>query len=392
METIKRKSGDRYREMIWINSKPIKSPLFKRKTDARDWKAKQLTLKAQQEILGDSTNLFSKRTLESYAGEWLNIRGPKLQRKSIEAYESYLRLHVNPNVGIMDLKKITRKDIEKLQSKLLEKLSPKRTNCIIIFLTSILEDAVENGFIQKNPAKGVETVKADPPSEAFWSMTDINAFILATEDHDETLCDLVLFALNTGLRRGELAALEWDVIFFNLKTAHIFRTRDQVEQKQRTKTALKRAIPLNTIAMKILEKRFAKRIPGTNHVFTEIDGSLIDIHHLYRRFGSSQDRARISNKIKFHDTRSTFATHFMMNGGDVYQLQKILGHTKIDMTMRYAKFSPQYLQDAVSDFTLGGDLKQFNHILTTARSSEENVHMLKRDRKVNEVEILEAKQ
>lgn len=48
-----------------------------------------------------------------------------------------------------------------------------------------------------------------------------------------------------------------------------------------------------------------------------------------------------------HVLRHTFASHFMMNGGNILVLQKILGHTDIKMTMRYAHFSPDHLEDAV---------------------------------------------
>ncbi len=48
-----------------------------------------------------------------------------------------------------------------------------------------------------------------------------------------------------------------------------------------------------------------------------------------------------------HVLRHTFASHFMMNGGNILVLQKILGHSTIAMTMRYAHFSPDHLEDAV---------------------------------------------
>ncbi len=48
-----------------------------------------------------------------------------------------------------------------------------------------------------------------------------------------------------------------------------------------------------------------------------------------------------------HVLRHTFASHFMMNGGNILVLQRILGHTDIKMTMRYAHFSPNHLEDAL---------------------------------------------
>jgi integrase len=51
--------------------------------------------------------------------------------------------------------------------------------------------------------------------------------------------------------------------------------------------------------------------------------------------------------ITFHDLRHTFASHFIMNGGNILALQRILGHTSLAMTMRYAHLAPDHLQDAV---------------------------------------------
>lgn len=55
----------------------------------------------------------------------------------------------------------------------------------------------------------------------------------------------------------------------------------------------------------------------------------------------------ITNKIRFHDLRHSFASNYMMNGGNVFDLQKILGHTDIKMTMRYAHFTPEHLQGSI---------------------------------------------
>ena len=72
----------------------------------------------------------------------------------------------------------------------------------------------------------------------------------------------------------------------------------------------------------------------------------------YKEFlDSHSDEIRYLN---FHALRHTFATHFMMNGGNIITLQKILGHSKIEQTMNYAHFAPDFLQDAISYNPLQG--------------------------------------
>ncbi|HIH8969136.1 TPA: tyrosine-type recombinase/integrase, partial [Serratia marcescens] len=57
-----------------------------------------------------------------------------------------------------------------------------------------------------------------------------------------------------------------------------------------------------------------------------------------------------------HSLRHTFATHFMMNGGNIITLQRILGHARIEQTMSYAHFAPDFLQDAISYNPPGGKI------------------------------------
>jgi site-specific recombinase XerD len=78
-------------------------------------------------------------------------------------------------------------------------------------------------------------------------------------------------------------------------------------------------------------------------VFSNSDGSNFDVNHLYRDFRNFTKKAKVPTQYRFHDIRHTFASHFMMNGGNIYDLQKILGHTSLDMTQRYAHLAPEHL-------------------------------------------------
>ena len=91
-------------------------------------------------------------------------------------------------------------------------------------------------------------------------------------------------------------------------------------------------------------------------VFTDFDGQPYNPDHFSQRhFLKAQKRAGIARKISFHVLRHTYASLYMMNGGNVYDLQKILGHTKVDMTMKYAHLSPQHLRKAVETVRFSGE-------------------------------------
>ena len=120
-----------------------------------------------------------------------------------------------------------------------------------------------------------------------------------------------------------------------------------------------------------------KKRSVSNYVFTRSHNEPLDTHHIYRDFSKAQKRAGMTNKITFHDLRHTFASQFIMSGYSIYELQKILGHTNITMTTRYAHFSPDYLQKSMLGFGLGqiemDEKLESNQILTMRSGLMEKV-------------------
>ena len=83
------------------------------------------------------------------------------------------------------------------------------------------------------------------------------------------------------------------------------------------------------------------------------NGSPIEMQHLYRDFAKFQKKSGNLKQIRFHDLRHTFASHFMMNGGNLYDLQKVLGHSEYEMTQIYAHLSPEHLAKATQIVSFG---------------------------------------
>ncbi|MBI2519305.1 MAG: tyrosine-type recombinase/integrase [Bdellovibrio sp.] len=93
-----------------------------------------------------------------------------------------------------------------------------------------------------------------------------------------------------------------------------------------------------------------------NFVFLKADGQAINPLHIYHDFGKAQARAKMDKRIRFHDLRHTFASHFMMSGGNLYDLQKILGHTQFEMTQIYAHLSPDHLANKTQILSFGSEV------------------------------------
>ena len=149
------------------------------------------------------------------------------------------------------------------------------------------------------------------------------------------LKDIIEFALNTGLRKGELFALKWSDVDLHNKLLSFKNTKNYEE----------RVIPLNDIALDVL-----RRIPRQLHneyVFitpaTKRGAQIVDVK---KSFKTALRDAGIQD-FRFHDLRHTFASHLVMAGVDLANVKELMGHKDIKMTLRYAHLSPDYKKRGV---------------------------------------------
>jgi integrase len=373
MEKYKLKSGEyRYREMIYIDGKLKKSPAFKRKSDALTWKAQQKANRDKVAALGIKHIQTQKVTFIDFANNWLNenIKFQKSQATFIE-YQRIVNTHLLRVLNSKLIGDITKKDADTLVKDLKQRgHNDGGINKILGVLKSILIFAETNEVISKNPLYRYSNLKENKVAAQFWTKSEINQFLRFSRN--SSLYPLYVVALNCGLRRGELAGLKWDKIHFENKLIEVSRVRDRYGLRERTKGSKTRFVPMNDIVLKTLLD--IKQVTNSDFVFTNDDDSPISVQHLYRTFKKAQVDAGLSNIIKFHGLRHTMASNFMMSGGNVYDLQKILGHSKIEMTEIYAHLSPVHLANTTSILNFHGNSEHSypnsNHELDREKKSE----------------------
>lgn len=170
------------------------------------------------------------------------------------------------------------------------------------------------------------------------------------------LREIILFALHTGMRRGEILALQWQDVDLPRGVLVIMKSKN----KER------RTIPLNVRVFELLMGKQPKSIEPGALVFTTSCGTRMNGRNLMRAFYSALEDAKIEN-FTFHDLRHTFATRLVQEGVDLYKVQRLLGHKTPAMTQRYAHHCPESLRDgvAVLDRLAGSRLSQFHHIRVT---------------------------
>lgn len=166
------------------------------------------------------------------------------------------------------------------------------------------------------------------------------------ENSPPWLRDIIVFALHTGLRQGELLSLHWSMVNLFNKTIVI----------QETKNGKPRTIPLLEISLAILTEKAKVRNLKCDLVFLSNTMAKIDCHNLTKAFNNATKRAEIQD-FHFHDLRHTFATRLAQSGYDLYKISELLGHYDISMTQRYAHHNIESLRDGMqvlekSDYNL----------------------------------------
>lgn len=153
---------------------------------------------------------------------------------------------------------------------------------------------------------------------------------------------LVLMALNTGLRRGELLQLRW-------RDIDLPRTNLTV-RGEGAKTGQTRHVPLNTEVVDVLKKWKPAGAEADRFVFSA-STSTAPLAEARKAWAAVLTKAKIRS-FRFHDLRHTFASKLVMAGVDLNTVRELLGRKKISMTLRYAHLAPQHKAAAVEKLVM----------------------------------------
>ncbi len=154
---------------------------------------------------------------------------------------------------------------------------------------------------------------------------------------------MLLLALRTGMRRGEIIGLQWSSVDWqtqNITVRHSYC--EYTKELGSTKSNRERHIPMDADVYAVLFNR--KR--DTGYVFVDADNKHFNGRYLERRLKELCNQVGLRN-IGWHTLRHTFASHLAMSGVPLNAVQALLGHSAITTTMRYAHLAPSTLRAAI---------------------------------------------
>src|SRR6266550_2034337 len=228
------------------------------------------------------------------------------------------------------LGQITRAEIEAWRRERMSKCRPATINRDLSRLRHMLNTAVEWELLEESPMQGMKFLRENNARTRYLSLEESQRLIASCiAPHIRAL---VTVALHSGMRLGEILNLCWQDLDF---ASGFILVRD-------SKNGESRHVPMDAI-LSALFRSYPRRL-GTDLVFSSSSGGrIVDVRTGFR---NACKRAGLID-LHFHDLRHTFASQFVMSGGDLYILKEILGHKSLAMTTRYSHLSPTYKIKAI---------------------------------------------
>lgn len=184
-------------------------------------------------------------------------------------------------------------------------------------------------WLKENPVADLSFSVGNRNARERWLSVEEEKLLLEKATNPEWLRALIIVALHTGMRRGEILNLTWKDIDFVRRVLRVMQS----------KNGEKRTIPMSqTVSMTL--RGSGKVIDISGRVFP------ISVRSLRDAYDKTLEKAGIKD-FRFHDLRHTFATRLVQNGVDLYKVKELLGHKTIVMTMRYAHHYPESLRSSI---------------------------------------------
>lgn len=309
---------------------------FKKKKDAEAELGKRVSLIAENRYLDvkkDCKTTF-KELIEEYEENFKH-------QASWDKYKSFCVANFKSHFGESTLlSNIRYIDLETYRNHLKAKLTKDGTlradatvNREMACLHHIFTKAVEWEMMERSPFDRGKSLLLKENNQRIRYLTETELKKLVEECKPKAhLHRIVTCALNTGMRRGEILSLKWGQI------------RNGFIYLEKTKTKNRREIPVNDDLEGILKDIRKDQGLTSKYVFTYAKRS---VGRIDRAFKGALDRAGIED-FKFHDLRHTFASHLIMRGASLKEVQELLGHKTMTMTLRYAHLSQDSKKKAVN--------------------------------------------
>lgn len=341
IETRKQQDGSiSYRAKVRLKGFPTQTATFERKTDAKDW-AKQTEV-AIREGRYFKTAESKKHTLaeliDRYLGE-LKIRNPKRQGQ-VKPYLEWWKEAIGPYALSEVGKALLIEQRTRLSTEAGRNI-PQRSNATVNRYMATLSHAFsiavnEWEWLHEHPMRKIAKLPEPRGRIRFLDDKERAALLQACQASEgEHLYLLVVLALSTGARHGELINLRWRDVDMQRKVIVLHDTKN----KER------RVLPLAHHALELMEARRKVRNIASDLVFPSPENPMKP--WLSRTSWLTALKVAKIQDFRFHDLRHSAASYLAMNGATLAEIAEVLGHKTLSMVKRYSHLSEAHTAKVV---------------------------------------------
>ena len=313
-------------------------------------------------------------TVASWVRTWYEVYAePRIRPNTKAYYTNYIENHIIPGIGDVPLDKLTTIQIQRFYNNLQKSgrvqrknfpelkdksLSPRVVRGVHTLLHNCLEQAVAEHLLLANPAQGCKLPQLEKREMKILPQEKIGMYLAEAERRG--LLAAFYLELTTGLRRGELLALQWTDLDVENRTLSVTKQVNRINGElvvspPKTRNSVRTlALPQQAVNLLIAEHQKHPRNP---YLFPSPKTGTMYDPDAFRRTHDKILKAIGAEHIRFHDLRHTFATLSLKSGVDVKTLSGALGHYSAGFTLNtYTHATAQMKQDAAD--AIGGVISQ----------------------------------
>ena len=306
-------------------------------------------------------------SIESWLSEIVRI---KVKPSTYDGYEYRFRRYIKPFFINRIVEEVTSKDIQEFVSTLVHEktklpLSPTTIHGIVNLVSDFYDYCLTKDLVDKNPCLQVTLPKRKQKKVVVLNNREQKVILKELQDRCDSKAHLVLVALYTGMRLGELCSLRWEYIDLKNRIIVVKTSKRRIKNNDKNKiekfsnakvkktreviTSPKtddseREIPIASVLLQVFEQQSALE---SEYVFPKKNGKRYDNRSLQQFFSECTRKSGIKGK-SFHSLRHTFATMAIESKMDVKTLSIILGHSNVNTTLNlYVHPNEKYIRESM---------------------------------------------
>lgn len=319
IKTIERADGKRYQVYGQRNGVKVYVGTFETQRAAKEADEDFRTTQRKIERGELPPELDTRRLFSDSVTAWL---------KSIEktpshgVYKDRIELYASDEFGDVPIADIRRSHILAWRERLSERVAAGTVNTVMATLSGAFSYFVEREWIAANPCSGIKGLKVD--GKVFPWLESPEAITRLLAELPNKWRTLVAFLVGTGCRLEEALRLKWDDVDLEHRLVTL----------RKTKAGKPRRVPIFDSVLVVLKEMKLQRA-GSPYLWPgKTPNKHLTQPSIRKPFKQAVERAGLSKELRLHDLRHTFASLFLIDGGDIFKLSRILGHHSVVVTER----------------------------------------------------------